>query len=130
MVSTQQLLGLLPDDRLLSSLNFLLLWRIGRTWGSMVRQWHKKSESMLGMSEAVHAKASRCRVITLTIWSCASWLRDLPNLNFLPPISLSSTSSAVSGRSSWVTSAQVTPSPPRGWLVTVHTPIFVFRLLS
>ena len=30
----------------------------------MVRRWHKKSGSMSGMSEAVHAKASRCRAIT------------------------------------------------------------------
>jgi len=65
-----------------------------------VRRWYKKYGSMLGMSEAVHTMASRCRAITSTIWSCASWLRDLPSLNFLPPISFSSTSSAGSGQSS------------------------------
>ena len=85
--------------------------------GSMVRWWHKKSESMLGMSEAVHAKASRSRAITSTIWSRVSWLRNLPSLNFLPLISLSSTSSAGSGRSSRAISTRVTPSPLEvGWL--------------
>jgi len=82
----------------LSSLNFLRHWRTGRTFGSMVRQWHRKSGSMLGLTAADHAKASMCRVMTSTIGSCASWPKDRPSLNFLPLISLSNTSPTGSGR--------------------------------
>jgi len=98
-----------PMTRRLSSLNFLHLWHTGWTCGSMVRRWHRKSGSMSGMCDADHAKASRCRVITSVIWSCKSWLRDLPSLNFFPPISLSSTSSTGSSHLSREISTRVTP---------------------
>ena len=81
----------------LSSLNFLHLWRTGRTFGSMVKRWHRKSGSMSGIFAVDHAKASMCRAMTSAIWSCASWLRDRPSLKFFPSISLSSTSIAGSG---------------------------------
>ena len=103
----------------------LRLWRTGQTFGSIMRRWHRKSGSMPGMSEADHAKASKCRVITSAIWSCVSWPRD-----FFPSISLSSTSPAGSGRHSRAISARVTPSLLWGWLVTEHTPLFVFKLFS
>ena len=109
--SNNFLVSFLMTSRL-SSLKFLLLWCTGWTWGSMVRWWHKKSGLMPSMSKAVYSKASRCRAITSTIWSCASWLRDLPSLNFLPPISLSSTFSVGLGQST-----RVTRSPLEvGWL--------------
>ena len=69
-----------------SSLKFRLLWQTGRTLGSMVRWWHRKSGSMSGMSAADHAKASRCLVMTSKIWSRNSMLRDCPSLNIFPPI--------------------------------------------
>ena len=114
----------------LSSLNFLLLWRTGLTWGSIVKRWHRKSGSMPGMSEVDHAKASRCRAMTSAIWSCVPWPRDWPSLNILPPIYLSRTSPAGSGRLSRVISTLVTPSSPRARVVTVNTPLFVLRLFS
>ena len=63
---------------------------------------------MSGKSDADHAKSSMCRAMTSTIWSCASWPKDLPSLNFLPPISLSCTSFAGSGRLSQAISTRVT----------------------
>ena len=114
----------------LSSLNFLRLWQIGQTFGSMVRRWHRKSGSMLAMSEVDHVKASMCRAMTSTIWSCASWPKDLPSLNFLPLISLFKTSSTGSGRCSQAISRRVTPSSLGGWVVTEHNPLFVLRLFS
>ena len=50
-----------------SSLNFLLLYRTGRTLASMARWWHKKSGSMPDMSATVHANASRWREITAAL---------------------------------------------------------------
>jgi len=95
--------------RRLSSLNFLRFWRTSRTFGFIVRRWLKKSGSMPSMYEADHVKASRCYCITSSIWSCASWPRDLSSLNFLPPIYLSSTSPAGLGRLSRDISARETP---------------------
>ena len=106
--------------RCLSSLNFLRLCRTGLTFGSIVKRWHRKSGLMLGMSEAEHTKASKCHVITTAIWSCTSWLKDLPSLNLFPLISLSSTSLAGSSRLSRAIPVRATPSPSWGWLVIEH----------
>ena len=105
----------------LSLLNFLLLWWTGLTWGSMVRRWHRKSGSMSGMSDADHAKASICHVMTSTIWSYAARSSDLPSLNVLPPISLSRTSPASSGRLSRAIFARTTPSLSGALVVTMNT---------
>jgi len=112
----------------LSSLNFLLLWRSGRTWGFIVRRWHRMLGSIPGMSEVIHAKVSRCRAITSTIWSYAAWPRDLPSLEILPPISLSGMSPAASSCLSRAISARATPYSLGAWVVTVNTPLFVLRL--
>ena len=45
------------------------------------------------MSEADHANASRCLLITLAIWSCVSSSKVFPSLNVLPLIFFSSHSS-------------------------------------
>ena len=40
---------------------------MGQTWGSIAKRWHKKSGSILGISEAAHANASKFLLITSAI---------------------------------------------------------------
>ena len=130
VVDTQQLSCFFFDDvlPLLVELSPPLANRsdLGVHCKTMVR----KSRSMPGMSEVDHAKESRWRAMTSAIWSYVPWPRDLPNLNILPPISLSRTSSAGSGLLSQATSTRATPSSLGAQVVTVNTPFFVLRLFS